>query len=104
MYCCKEKCFPVTGTQVDGLACFKCESFSFCKCRCITWKNNTVTDKPRKETLILYKTFRLHTCCPESCVKFYLTDILFPKCGVCSTETLCKCILGKCTNRDSWQI
>lgn len=39
-YCCKNKCFPVPSCQVDGRACSKCYCFSYCKCRCITFKNN----------------------------------------------------------------
>ena len=37
-YCCEKKCFEEPRDQVDGLACFVCKSFSFCICRCETYK------------------------------------------------------------------
>ena len=36
-YCCQEKCFNIPNEQVDGLACWKCYSYNFCRCRCISW-------------------------------------------------------------------
>lgn len=36
-YCCKWKCFEIPFCQVDGIACMKCESFSYCCCKCKTF-------------------------------------------------------------------
>lgn len=37
-YCCtQKKCFRAPMDQVDGLACFECKSYSFCRCACQTW-------------------------------------------------------------------
>lgn len=35
-YCCKMRCFKIPECQVDGVACRKCRSFSYCTCRCVS--------------------------------------------------------------------
>lgn len=37
-YCCEQKCFQIPGTRVDGLACRKCRSLSYCHCKCVKHK------------------------------------------------------------------
>lgn len=41
--CCHKKCFTIPSTQVDGIACKICESFSFCKCNCLSYMPPQVT-------------------------------------------------------------
>lgn len=36
-YCCDQKCFQVPDTRVDGMACRKCRSLWYCRCRCIKY-------------------------------------------------------------------
>lgn len=36
MYCCDKKCFEAPRCQVDGIACERCQSLSFCRCLCKT--------------------------------------------------------------------
>lgn len=33
-YCCDDKCFEIPTSQVDGLACDRCYSYSYCVCYC----------------------------------------------------------------------
>lgn len=33
-YCCTDKCFEIPRSQVDGLACTRCNSYCFCVCAC----------------------------------------------------------------------
>jgi hypothetical protein len=33
-YCCKLECLQVPNCQVDGMACQKCRSYSYCRCNC----------------------------------------------------------------------
>lgn len=33
-YCCENKCFEIPRSQVDGIACNRCYSFSYCVCYC----------------------------------------------------------------------
>lgn len=37
-FCCEKKCFQVVGDEVDGMACDRCRSFCYCKCRCQTFQ------------------------------------------------------------------
>lgn len=39
-YCCKYKCFSTNFDHVDGKACSQCNSYCYCICRCITYKNS----------------------------------------------------------------
>lgn len=39
IWCCAMKCFVVPDDQVDGMACHKCKSYSYCVCRCDTYRN-----------------------------------------------------------------
>lgn len=103
MYCCEDKCFSLPRTHVDGIACRKCERFSYCMCRCTTFKKNLQNHKPTKEEFVLYKTTHFYTCCLDSCVKFHIGEMLLHGCRVCYPKTLCDCILITCKNRDSWQ-
>lgn len=48
-YCCDERCFALDRTQVDGIACEKCNHYCYCVCECKTYKRNVRRFKP--ETL-----------------------------------------------------
>lgn len=98
-YCCELKCFSPPQTHVDGLACRKCESFGYCKCRCNSYK----LVPPTLETLKIYKSKHFYTCCPDMCVKFYLRDIQ-KYCFKCQKECFCECLLNLCKNRKSWGV
>lgn len=107
MYCCEDKCFRTPRDHVDGMACMKCECFSYCKCDCQTFIKTQNLRKPEREDLILFSTDHLHTCCPNKCFKFDLSEILSYNCreGKCQEnhKTFCDCKLSKCKNRSSWK-
>ena len=53
-YCCEKKCLKQPFWQVSGIACNKCESYSYCSCKCITyWKNKADRLKLEKEKYLL---------------------------------------------------
>lgn len=39
-FCCRRRCFRAPRTQVDGMACDKCHSFSYCRCLCETYRES----------------------------------------------------------------
>lgn len=100
-YCCSRKCFLEPNCHVDGVACTKCESFCYCKCECVTFQAEY--QGPTKEPLVLYKTRRFYTCCPDVCVRFLPCEISQSKCCVCYDKILCECKLKSCKNRSSWK-
>lgn len=36
-YCCDKRCFVKDTVEVDGMACARCQAYSQCHCRCITY-------------------------------------------------------------------
>ena len=103
MYCCKEKCFKIPSTTVDGIACTKCESCSYCQCRCKTFVKEMEKQKPKQETVTFYNTNHFNTCCPDKCFKFNVSQLRgICRKGVCY-KTFCDCMLEHCKNRVSWQ-
>lgn len=96
-YCCDRKCFKRTETEVDGMACSKCENFSYCKCRCKSFR----VEDPTLLMFKMYKTRHLFACCPEACTKFSGWEVWDP-CEKCFSKTFCKCILKFCKNRQDW--
>lgn len=99
-YCCEKECFSQPTAQVDGIACTRCENFSFCRCRCKSFKQET----PTLEVLKVYKTRWFFTCCSEMCSKFHADRIMYPchKCKTVNQKTFCECVLKTCKNRKDW--
>lgn len=97
-YCCDKKCFRPPSCQFDGMACKKCESYSYCTCRCKSFK--PVTPKP--VFLKVYKTRRLYTCCTDMCSKFHIPE-LTNYCRKCYDKDFCECKLKLCKNRKDWE-
>lgn len=60
LYCCEKRCYPQPMTQVDGMACTKCRSFSFCVCMCKTFR----AQRAKKNVCILVwnKEYKLVVC------------------------------------------
>lgn len=58
-YCCNKKCFKTPSTQVDGIACMKCKSFSYCCCKCQTFqkkiKSKQLEEKQEKFQYLVSK-------------------------------------------------
>lgn len=95
-YCCYLKCFIQPSSHVDGLACSKCESFGFCRCRCQTYETNFIKKNiPVLQKIEVYKTENYLTCCTKMCHKFHL-NVIIQGCSKCSPNLFCKCFLNKC--------
>ncbi len=103
-YCCDRKCFIEPKSHVDGIACKKCECFSYCRCDCETFKEEG-HNVPKKSCYTFYNTSKFMTCCFEACFKFDIEDIIVSHsfCPVCYYKLFCECVLkSKCKNRNSW--
>lgn len=55
-YCCLNKCFEVPRTLVDTIACDRCKSYCYCRCKCITYMKEKYI-KRRPGILFLNKLF-----------------------------------------------
>lgn len=100
-FCCEKKCLIQPDCQVDGLACRKCESFSYCRCKCETYKKDVIkNNKPILRKIVFYQTRHFITCCPGMCTKVSMDD-LTSCCTKCSpipfsSIQFCNCYLKHC--------
>jgi hypothetical protein len=53
-YCCGKKCFDksLDTTEVDGMACNKCESYGRCYCRCISYMRDKLTYLQKQAVIV----------------------------------------------------
>lgn len=96
-YCCDKKCFEAPDNQVDGIACNKCENFSYCMCKCKSLQQI----RPTLLTLRLYRTQHYFTCCNDMCSKFKSYEFS-DSCSECHPKAFCECKLKLCKNRTDW--
>lgn len=100
-YCCEKKCFKQPHCQVDGIACRKCEGFSYCRCRCETYRDVFIKkNTPTLQEYKFYKTKHYITCCPAVCIKFSI-DNLLDCCSNCYPQMFCTCYLNRCKQQKS---
>lgn len=81
------------------MACRECECFSYCKCRCRSFRK----EPPTSETFRIYRTRHFVTCCADVCTKFAIRDVV-NKCYDCFPKIICHCPLKSCKNRDDWSV
>jgi hypothetical protein len=55
-YCCANKCFETPRTLIDTIACERCKSYCYCRCKCVTYMKERYI-KRRPGILFLNKLF-----------------------------------------------
>lgn len=99
MYCCEKECFESPRAQVDGVACTRCNSYLFCRCRCVTWQ----LLKKDQEELKLKKDQgqrELEYCCEKKCFRSPRDQVDGLACRKCDSYAYCRC---RCVTWQLWK-
>lgn len=96
-FCCKLKCFRSPTIQVDGLACRKCFSFSYCKCICKSKNNGQNNIVVVKDTFSFYvlEMSGFFACCGNKCKIVHISQCIYQDCGECR-KVICVCFKKDC--------